>query len=277
MSDGSSNHEWNQFINSMNAVVAQNSEFQHQGNSTSSGPQLFDLATSSSGYPNLDDYSLQNPQEQMLRDHYFQQQPQSHQQQPLHQAKPLSNTNVRRVVQTPYTRPTVSSPLAGTISKTTKTVSPQHDSISNQFPPSTSNMYTTDGLSSVSSSASGFDNLFQPSSHQTTKSTDGNDSDPSLINNNNNDRIERGKRVHREAEKQRRESLRIGFEKLKDLLPTSSTIGSDKSWSQTRLLETGLEYIVALQKEADAKLAENGKLKDALRKVVAAHAESEKD
>jgi hypothetical protein len=83
------------------------------------------------------------------------------------------------------------------------------------------------------------------------------------------DKIERGRRVHREAEKQRRESLRIGFEKLKDLLP-DSIIESDKNWSHTRLLEQGLLYIFELKKEANAKLEENVRLKEAVRRAVSA-------
>ncbi|KAI9332061.1 hypothetical protein BDR26DRAFT_869588 [Obelidium mucronatum] len=84
-----------------------------------------------------------------------------------------------------------------------------------------------------------------------------------------NEKQERERRVHRDAEKQRRESLRIGFEKLKDLLP-ASTIGSDKNWSQTRLLETGLEYIAELKRSAEAGKRENEMLKQALRKVIEA-------
>jgi hypothetical protein len=74
--------------------------------------------------------------------------------------------------------------------------------------------------------------------------------DPSL-----DSKSERDRRVHREAEKQRRESLRSGFEKLKDLLP-ASTIATDKNWSQTRLLETALDYIGELKKVSDAKARE---------------------
>ncbi|KAJ3025551.1 UNVERIFIED_CONTAM: hypothetical protein HDU68_007020 [Siphonaria sp. JEL0065] len=87
-------------------------------------------------------------------------------------------------------------------------------------------------------------------------------------------KLERDRRVHREAEKQRRESLRTGFEKLKDLLP-ASTIATDKNWSQTRLLESALDYISELKKISDAKARENVKLKEALRKVVAVQQEKD--
>ncbi|KAI9332058.1 hypothetical protein BDR26DRAFT_869585 [Obelidium mucronatum] len=70
---------------------------------------------------------------------------------------------------------------------------------------------------------------------------------------------------HREAEKQRRESLRLGFEQLKGLLPASMTV-EEKSWSQVRLLEYGLEYIIDLKKRVDAKALENFKLLEVLRK-----------
>ncbi|KAJ3002775.1 UNVERIFIED_CONTAM: hypothetical protein HDU68_006009, partial [Siphonaria sp. JEL0065] len=80
------------------------------------------------------------------------------------------------------------------------------------------------------------------------------------------ERQERGKLVHREAERQRRVSLRTGFEELKNLLP-ASTIGNYKSWSHTRLLESGLEYIEHLQEEVRERDRQNRKLKDALRKV----------
>ncbi|KAJ3028663.1 UNVERIFIED_CONTAM: hypothetical protein HDU68_001146 [Siphonaria sp. JEL0065] len=79
------------------------------------------------------------------------------------------------------------------------------------------------------------------------------------------ERQERSKKVHREAEKQRRVSLRIGFDKLKELLPASMTEG-EKSWSQTRLLEYGLEYIVELKKESEEKARENIKFKEVLRR-----------
>ncbi|KAI9340935.1 hypothetical protein BDR26DRAFT_861086 [Obelidium mucronatum] len=91
-----------------------------------------------------------------------------------------------------------------------------------------------------------------------------------------NERQERGRRVHREAERQRRISLRTGFEQLKELLP-ASTIGNYKSWSHTRLLESGLEYIEQLQEEIKVREKENRKLKDALRKVLIAHQEGLKE
>ncbi|KAJ3025550.1 UNVERIFIED_CONTAM: hypothetical protein HDU68_007019 [Siphonaria sp. JEL0065] len=270
-----SNHEWNQFVNSMNTAPS-NSEFQYHSNATSSGSDLSDL-TAASSYSNLEDYTNQyHLHQQYLRDQF--QQSQSHQQQlsqPQH-APSLSQDKIKKVAKTPYARPNVSNPLATSISKT---VTPQ-EFASNQFPQAISNGFSTDGLLSAnfSTSSSSFSDLFgqppkPPQKAPSVQSVDGNDSDPPA---NDNNRVERGRRVHREAEKQRRESLRNGFEKLKDLLP-ASTVGADKNWSQTRLLETGLEYIVALQREADTKLAENIKLKDALRKVVAIHTESEND
>ncbi|KAJ3028665.1 UNVERIFIED_CONTAM: hypothetical protein HDU68_001148 [Siphonaria sp. JEL0065] len=266
------------FVNSMNAA-ASNSEFQYHTNATSSRSDLSDN-TAASDHSNLEDYTIHyHQQPHNLRDQFQQPQSLSHQQQqPPHQHAPsLLQTKVKKVAKTPYARPNVSSPLAAaTISKT---VTPQ-EVASNQFPQATSNRFSSDGLSSAnfSTSSSSFSDLFdqppqQPQKAALGRSADGNDSDTAV---NDIDRVERGRRVHREAEKQRRELLRIGFEKLKDLLP-ASTVANDKNWSQTRLLETGLEYIVALQREADAKLAENVKLKDALRKVVAAHAESEND
>ncbi|KAJ3026421.1 UNVERIFIED_CONTAM: hypothetical protein HDU68_005690 [Siphonaria sp. JEL0065] len=87
-------------------------------------------------------------------------------------------------------------------------------------------------------------------------------------------KLERDRRVHREAEKQRRESLRAGFEKLKDLLP-ASTLATDKNWSQTKLLESALDYISELKKVSEAKARENVQLNETLRKVVAAQQEKD--
>ncbi|KAJ3017678.1 UNVERIFIED_CONTAM: hypothetical protein HDU68_011527 [Siphonaria sp. JEL0065] len=84
------------------------------------------------------------------------------------------------------------------------------------------------------------------------------------------DREERGRRIHREAEKQRRESLKIGFEKMKELLPPA-VVGIDKSWSQSKLLEAGLEYIEQLQQVLLKCERENRKLKEAVRRIVVAH------
>ncbi|KAI9339659.1 hypothetical protein BDR26DRAFT_862084 [Obelidium mucronatum] len=84
----------------------------------------------------------------------------------------------------------------------------------------------------------------------------------------------RGRRVgHREAEKQRRESLKVGFERLKELLP-HTIVGTDKVWSQAKLLESGLDYIEQLKEELAKKERENRKLKEAVRRIVAAHNES---
>ncbi|KAJ3004637.1 UNVERIFIED_CONTAM: hypothetical protein HDU68_004966, partial [Siphonaria sp. JEL0065] len=80
---------------------------------------------------------------------------------------------------------------------------------------------------------------------------------------------QRGRRAHRDAEKLRRESLRIGFEKLKDLLP-AQTIGMNKSWSQAKLLESGLEYIERLKEESAKQERDQRKLKEAIRRLIMA-------
>ncbi|KAI9339658.1 hypothetical protein BDR26DRAFT_862083 [Obelidium mucronatum] len=92
--------------------------------------------------------------------------------------------------------------------------------------------------------------------------------------NDDDDREARGRRVHREAEKQRRESLKIGFERMKELLPPA-VVGTDKTWSQAKLLEAGLEYIEQLKEELVKRERENRKLKEAVRRIVVAHTESE--
>ncbi|KAI9332059.1 hypothetical protein BDR26DRAFT_995729 [Obelidium mucronatum] len=72
-------------------------------------------------------------------------------------------------------------------------------------------------------------------------------------------------KIHRENERQRRESLRVGFEKLKKLLPPSLTIG-ERSWSQPRLLECGLEYIEELKRKSEDVEMDNCKCREALRR-----------
>ncbi|KAI9348469.1 hypothetical protein BDR26DRAFT_700536 [Obelidium mucronatum] len=90
---------------------------------------------------------------------------------------------------------------------------------------------------------------------------------PEAYDSDSAERQARGRRVHRDAEKQRRESLRIGFERLKELLP-ERIIGSQKNWSQTRLLESGLEYIQLLKLESAKQERDARKLKEVVRQLI---------
>ncbi|KAI9340936.1 hypothetical protein BDR26DRAFT_343698 [Obelidium mucronatum] len=87
--------------------------------------------------------------------------------------------------------------------------------------------------------------------------------------------VVKGRRIHRDAEKQRRDSLRTGFERLKELLPPA-TISANKTWSQTKLLESGVEYIERLLEEIREKDRDNRKLKEAVKKIVEAHQNTDK-
>ncbi|KAJ3028664.1 UNVERIFIED_CONTAM: hypothetical protein HDU68_001147 [Siphonaria sp. JEL0065] len=222
---------------------------------------------------------------------------QSHHSSPLlaQRAKPLD----RRLNSHPYTRPDsqcrISSPLALTTATCQDFVAPQlqqrrsqlqqqhqpqnqaysafiQSPIFQQYPTHKFSSTVTTNTNTPSDRQTIADLFPSPRISSTTPpglSTDGNESDPPVRTPEVVDQAERGRRVHREAEKQRRESLRIGFEKLKDLLPLS-IIAAEKNWSQTKLLEQGLEYIAELKTEADAKMEENIRLKEAVRRVATA-------
>ncbi|KAI9339657.1 hypothetical protein BDR26DRAFT_862082 [Obelidium mucronatum] len=140
-----------------------------------------------------------------------------------------------------------------------------------QTKPICDNIDTNNTLSNASLLEETNAKVLLPSSSSSTFSIP--DENPSNNSDNEGEKEDRGRRVHREAEKQRRESLRTGFERLKDLLPPL-VVGTDKIWSQAKLLESGLDYIEQLKEELVKKERENRKLKEAVRRIVAAHNES---
>ncbi|KAJ3059020.1 hypothetical protein HDU98_004956, partial [Podochytrium sp. JEL0797] len=96
-----------------------------------------------------------------------------------------------------------------------------------------------------------------------------NDSSPPL-----NDRQVLGRQSHRAAEKQRRESLKSGFDKMKELLP-GSILNDQRNWSQTRLLDSGLDYIQHLQEEKRVRDREIRRLNEVVRRLSRATAAKE--
>ncbi|KAI9332060.1 hypothetical protein BDR26DRAFT_938088 [Obelidium mucronatum] len=282
MSTDTDQDEWEQILHSTKPKF--------QTNPTGSPESIIQLPDLSFGNEyvtsTLEGHHLSQQQLQQVIDQ-MQQTPKIQQPQPQQQLSTYLNTSrqksiVRRQASNPYTRPLshclVSSPL---VSKPTMIIPQQHAggnttniyssrNFSNQY---YSNSTSAAGISAnISQQSTQFSQATETPPRNTTLSTLTEDKEIHPINR-EIDKVERGRKVHREAEKQRRESLRLGFEKLKDLLPTSA-IGSDKSWSQTRLLETGLDYILELKREADEKMMENIKLRDALRQVIKIHGNS---
>ncbi|KAJ3084203.1 hypothetical protein HDU99_002741, partial [Rhizoclosmatium hyalinum] len=121
-----------------------------------------------------------------------------------------------------------------------------------------SNATTLFGQSSNSSST---EILNSSLSTNNNNNNDQQDDEPNL---DPNERQVRERRVHRDAEKLRRESLKNGFERMKELLP-DTVLNEKKSWSQSRLLDSGLQYIQELQAEKKQREREIRRLHEVIR------------
>ncbi|ORY28741.1 hypothetical protein BCR33DRAFT_857921 [Rhizoclosmatium globosum] len=152
----------------------------------------------------------------------------------------------------------------------------QHQQQTQLPPPQPFQNYNPPQMVPLDSLYSNATTLFGQSSN--SSSTEILNSSLSTNNNNNNDQQDdepnldpnerqvRERRVHRDAEKLRRESLKNGFERMKELLP-DTVLNEKKSWSQSRLLDSGLQYIQELQAEKKQREREIRRLHEVIRRL----------